>query len=158
MTAETTAADHADVRVIPPLLYAVPLGVGLGLHAAAPLAVPGRPATAVLGGALALGGALLSSAAIRTFRGRGTTILPHHPVAALVTGGPFRLTRNPMYVGLAAVYSGTALLVGTWWPLTLLPLVLLAVDRLVIAREEPYLARAFGTEYAAYRRRVRRWL
>ncbi len=63
-----------------------------------------------------------------------------------------------MYVGLTGIYTGVALVAGTWWPLALLPFVLLAVDRLVIAREEPYLARAFGTQYAAYRQRVRRWL
>jgi len=158
MTAETTAPDHADVRVVPPLLYAVPLGVGLALHAAAPLTIPGRPGTAVLGGALVVGGALLVASAAGTFRGRGTTILPHRPVATLVTSGVFRLTRNPMYVGLAAAYAGVAALLGSWWPLALLPLVLVAVDRLVIAREEPYLARAFGAQYEAYRRRVRRWL
>jgi protein-S-isoprenylcysteine O-methyltransferase Ste14 len=158
MAIEMTAADHADVRVIPPLLYAVPLGVGVALDAAVPLTIPGRPATAVLGGAVAAGGALLVVSAVTTFRRRGTTVLPHHPVAELVTTGPFRLTRNPMYVGLAGIYTGTALLVGTWWPLALLPLVLVAVDRLVIAREEPYLARRFGAGFEAYRRRVRRWL
>lgn len=79
-------------------------------------------------------------------------------MATLVTSGVFRLTRNPMYVGLAAAYAGVAALLGSWWPLALLPLVLVAVDRLVIAREEPYLARALGAQYEAYRRRVRRWL
>lgn len=158
MSIEATTADHADVRVIPPLLYAVPLGAGVALDAAVPLAIPGRPATAVLGGVIATAGALLCASAAAAFRNRGTTVLPHRPVSAFVTSGPFRVTRNPMYVGLAGVYAGVALLVGTWWPLALLPLVLLAVDRLVIAREEPYLARAFGAEYAAYRRRVRRWL
>jgi protein-S-isoprenylcysteine O-methyltransferase Ste14 len=152
------AEDHADVRVIPPLLYAVPLGTGVALDAAVPLRIPGRPATALLGGAVAAAGALLAVSAARTFYDRGTTVLPHRPVSALVTDGPFRLTRNPMYVGMTGVYAGVALMAGTWWPLVLLPGVLVAVDRLVIAREEPYLARAFGAEYAAYRRRVRRWL
>jgi protein-S-isoprenylcysteine O-methyltransferase Ste14 len=158
MDAQTTAADHADVHVIPPLLYAGPLVLGIALDAAVPLTVPGRPATAVLGGVLVAGGALLAASALGVFRRRGTTMLPHRPVSALVTEGPFRLTRNPMYVGLAVVYSGVALLAGTWWPFALLPFVLLAVDRLVIAREEPYLARTFGADYDAYRRRVRRWL
>lgn len=154
----TTAPDHADVRVIPPLLYAVPLAVGVGLHAVRPWIIPGRPATTVLGGAVGAAGVLLAASAAATFRSRDTTVMPHRPVTALVTTGPFRLTRNPMYVGLALVYTGVTLLVGTWWPLTLLPFVLLAVDRLVIAREEPYLARSFGADYATYRRRVRRWL
>ena len=151
MNAETAAADHANVRVIPPLLYAVPLGAGVVLNRAVPLPIAGRPATAIVGGALVGAGALLAASAAAAFRSKGTTVLPHRPVSALVTSGPFRATRNPMYVGLTGIYIGGALLVGTWWPLVLLPLVLTAVDRLVIAREEPYLARAFGAEYEAYR-------
>ena len=75
-----------------------------------------------------------------------------------MTAGPYRLTRNPMYVSLAALYVGVSLFANSWWPLLLLPVVLLAVDRAVIAREERYLAGAFPAEYAAYRARVRRWL
>ncbi|HEX6629907.1 MAG TPA: isoprenylcysteine carboxylmethyltransferase family protein, partial [Gemmatimonadaceae bacterium] len=84
--------------------------------------------------------------------------IPNRPATRLATGGPYRLTRNPMYVSLAALYLGVALFANSWWPVALLPLVLLVVDRAVIAREERYLAAAFPDEYAAYRARVRRWL
>jgi protein-S-isoprenylcysteine O-methyltransferase Ste14 len=81
-----------------------------------------------------------------------------NPTIALVTSGPYRLTRNPMYVGMAFLYGAFALAFGVIWALITLPLVLIAVDRLVIAREEPYLEARFGEQYREYTRRVRRWL
>jgi protein-S-isoprenylcysteine O-methyltransferase Ste14 len=63
-----------------------------------------------------------------------------------------------MYVGMAALYAALAVALGVIWALATLPLVLVAVDRLVIAREEPYLERKFGGPYRDYRRRVRRWM
>ena len=85
-----------------------------------------------------------------------TTIVPHRPVAKLLTSGIYRFSRNPMYTGLGLVVAGGALLAGTWWPLVLLPLALLAVCRLVIEPEETYLAERYGTLYSDYRRSVRR--
>jgi protein-S-isoprenylcysteine O-methyltransferase Ste14 len=95
---------------------------------------------------------------VRRFRRAGTTENPFKPSTALVFDGPYRFTRNPMYLGMAAVYVGLAFVLGLMWALLFLPLVLIAVDRLVIAREEPYLERKFGEEYVAYKRRVRRWI
>jgi protein-S-isoprenylcysteine O-methyltransferase Ste14 len=80
------------------------------------------------------------------------------PTTALVTSGPYRLTRNPMYLGMAFLYAGLALSFGVTWSLAFLPLVLLAVDRLAILREEHYLEAKFGEEYRRYKARVRRWL
>jgi protein-S-isoprenylcysteine O-methyltransferase Ste14 len=76
----------------------------------------------------------------------------------LVTSGPYRFSRNPMYVGLSALYLGLALLFNVAWPLALFPVVVMALFRLVIRREERYLAEAFGETYALYAQRVRRWL
>jgi protein-S-isoprenylcysteine O-methyltransferase Ste14 len=87
-----------------------------------------------------------------------TTIVPHHPVATLLTGGVYRLSRNPMYTGLAVAYLGLALLSGCWWPLALWPLVIVVVRQLVIRPEEHYLTQRFGQTYTDYRSRVRRWL
>jgi protein-S-isoprenylcysteine O-methyltransferase Ste14 len=97
-------------------------------------------------------------AAITSFRRARTTMIPNRPAAALVMGGPYRFTRNPMYVSLAALYAGITCILNTWWPWILLPLVIATVDRAVIAREERYLSSAFPGEYAAYAARVRRWL
>lgn len=116
-------------------------------------------ALALLGGLI--GGALwlaLDGRAMLRFRRAGTSIAPTKPTTALVTSGPYRLTRNPMYVGMACLYAGLALALGVIWALAVLPLVLLAVDRLVIVREERYLEGKFGEEYREYMRRARRWL
>ena len=72
--------------------------------------------------------------------------------------GPYRLTRNPAYLGMALVYIGIALLADALWVLVPLPVVLLIIDRMVIAREERYLERKFGQEYLDYKGRVRRWV
>jgi protein-S-isoprenylcysteine O-methyltransferase Ste14 len=80
------------------------------------------------------------------------------PSTALVLGGPYRLTRNPMYVGLLCVYIALALWFGLVWTLILVPLVMVAVQRLAIAKEERYLEQKFGDAYRQYRANVRRWV
>ncbi|HEY7407575.1 MAG TPA: isoprenylcysteine carboxylmethyltransferase family protein [Gemmatimonadaceae bacterium] len=113
----------------------------------------------VVGGWLliALGLVILLWAMLTFLRAR-TAILPSRPARSIVATGPYRFTRNPMYVAMSAIYTGLALLMGVGWPLVLLPIVLLSLAALVIRREERYLGDAFGEEYAAYRARVRRWL
>ena len=96
--------------------------------------------------------------AIATFWRHRTSAIPHRPASCLVCVGPYARSRNPMYLGLSIAYIGLALLTGILWPVVLLPLVLTILVLLVVRREERYLADAFGTEYAAYRARVRRWM
>jgi protein-S-isoprenylcysteine O-methyltransferase Ste14 len=91
---------------------------------------------------------------VRTLAGHRTTIVPHHPVSTLLTGRAYRVSRNPMYTGLAIAYLGVALLLGSWWPLAVWPLVILAVRRLVIRPEEEYLSQRFGRAYTDYHARV----
>jgi protein-S-isoprenylcysteine O-methyltransferase Ste14 len=76
----------------------------------------------------------------------------------MVVHGPFRFTRNPMYVGLVALYMSLSLFVNSAWPLILLPVVIAVVQRQVIVREEAYLEGKFGEQYRAYKARVRRWI
>ena len=82
----------------------------------------------------------------------------HRPATALVASGPFRVTRNPLYLALTLVYVGAALIVDRVWPLALLPVVIGVLQWAVIRREEAHLSGRFGDAYAAYRRRVPRWL
>jgi protein-S-isoprenylcysteine O-methyltransferase Ste14 len=96
--------------------------------------------------------------ALVNFRRARATIVTVRPAAALVTDGPYRYTRNPMYVSLVALYLGITLLVNSLWPVFLLPMVVLVIQQAVIVREERYLAGAFPTEYAEYCERVHRWL
>jgi protein-S-isoprenylcysteine O-methyltransferase Ste14 len=159
MAVQTEPNRGARVIFIPPpLYYAAGLVAGAALDRLAGLPIGGRPATAVAGAVLAGAGAALAATGVAGVVRHRTTIVPHHRVATLVTTGAFRLSRNPMYTALAIVYLGVALLIGSWWPVALWPVVLLAVYRLVIRPEERYLEQRFGSAYAEYRARVRRWL
>ncbi|SRR5216117_3876374 len=155
------ARDTANLPVSPPLLYLVPFLAGVLVHhVAAGDRIPPSTLTAarILGGVLvAIGLAINVSAWIAFHRAR-TPVLPTRPTTAIVVGGPYRFTRNPLYLSLAVIYAGVVLLLGYLWPLVFLPLALVLISRLVIAREELYLARKFGPEYAQYRDSVRRWL
>ena len=149
--------EHADVVAPPPLLYAGTLLAGLLLQRVARLPAPPRPLRwlgLLLGGAgLALGGW-----GFATLRRAGTEVRPDRPSSVLVTSGPYRFTRNPLYLSLALLCGGISLRAGAAAPLALLPGLLAVVQWGVIGREERYLERRFGEAYRAYRGRVRRWL
>ena len=155
---------HAGVHFPPPLLYVIPFALGMLVHRwhrltiVPPASLSLVRAVEIAGIALMLVWALGTATAFGRFLRARTTILPFRPSSSLVTTGPYRFTRNPMYVSLAALYTGGALTLNALWPLLLLPVVLVVVDRAVIRREERYLTSAFGKDYEAYRSRVRRWL
>jgi protein-S-isoprenylcysteine O-methyltransferase Ste14 len=155
-------SEHRGARVLwipPPAYYAAGFVAGSLLDSAAvSFPIGGRPAVALIGVVIAAAGAALALSGVVGVVRHQTTIVPHHPVSSLVTTGVYRISRNPMYAGLAIVYLGGALIAGSWWPLVLLPLVLFAVQRLVIRPEERYLTEHFGRTYGDYRARVRRWL
>ena len=152
--------DHAGVRVPPPLIF---LGLVLigplldRLFGLAPLHVaqPFRSIAIVL---LVASGLIIVLAAIRNFARAGTRVEPWAPSSAIVSDGIYRITRNPMYVGMALVMLGLALIIGSPASIVMVGLAILIVDRFVIRREEAYLEAKFGEEYRAYRTRVRRWL
>jgi protein-S-isoprenylcysteine O-methyltransferase Ste14 len=103
-------------------------------------------------------GAILAASAIGIFVKIGTNPRPDRPSSVLAISGPYRFTRNPMYVSLTIIYVGIAVFMQSLWSVLLLPCVLLLIQRKVISREEAYLERRFGADYARYRSRVRRWL
>ena len=107
---------------------------------------------------LIVGGLLLDGMAAGLFRRRGTAVEPWKPSTALIIEGPYRLSRNPIYVGFAVTYVGLAIAMNSWMALILLVPCLWVVDRFVIQREERYLSLKFGPAYEAYRQQVRRWL
>jgi protein-S-isoprenylcysteine O-methyltransferase Ste14 len=139
------------LHVPPPLHYGAAFAAGMLLRAATvPLALGARPPAAVIGAVVLAAGAALALAGIIEVMRHQTTIVPQHAVSALVTTGAYRISRNPMYAGLAIAYLGGALLAGSWWPLATFPLALLAVRDIVIGPE--------GQTYLNCRTRVRRWL
>lgn len=156
-----TSRDIPGVLAPPPLIYLAGLALGLVAGRLWPLRlVPDslRRLRWGLGGSLALGGLGLAGWAVRTMYQAGTHPEPYRPVTELVSTGPFRHSRNPIYLGFTLTYLGLALLLNALWCLLFLPAVLAVMVRGVIAREEAYLERRFGERYHAYRARARRWL
>ncbi len=153
--------DHANVPVLPPVLFATAVAVAYALRALVPfhlVPLALEPRATVAGSALAVVGAALGAWALGTFFRERTTPHPNHSVSTLVTHGPYRLSRNPMYVGASVALVGVALIANTGWLLAVLPPLWLLLRRLVIEREEAYLERKFGEEYRAFAARTRRWL
>ncbi len=154
----TPGFDSPGVRLPPPVLYIAAFLIGLALQARFPLPFLAQPVALGLGGVMAAVGALCIVTAIPAMlRGHGT-LNTAGPSTALVASGPYRYSRNPMYLGLALLFTGVAVLLAvTWAVLFVLPLVLYTQTR-VIMPEERYLQRAFGDSYRAYCSHVRRWL
>jgi protein-S-isoprenylcysteine O-methyltransferase Ste14 len=111
-----------------------------------------------VGWALLIVPAVLAISAVRTFRGHHTAVDPRGQVTTMVASGPFRYTRNPMYLSLLVLYVGGTLAFRLPWAAILFIPVFLALHFGVIIPEEKYLATAFGEPYRLYRLRVRRWL
>lgn len=153
--------SNPGVRFPPPFVFVAGFLLALALDRWAfslRFGAGSRPATLLTGWLLLAIGASLLLWALRTFHHAQTAIMPSRPASSIVTTGPFRFSRNPMYVSLTLMYIGLSLLMSLVWPLLLLPVVLTTLFGLVIRREERYLDDAFHAEYAEYRRRVRRWL
>jgi protein-S-isoprenylcysteine O-methyltransferase Ste14 len=142
----------------PPLIFAGALGAGLLVNRLRPTPFLPRALSKILGWPLVLGGLLLGLWGFREMRRAGTNVDPYHPTTAIVEAGPYRFTRNPLYVGMALIYSGTSARANALPAALLLSVALHIVDRGVIRREERYLEGKFGEEYLRYKGRVRRWI
>ncbi len=153
-----TEAEGVGADVPPPLLLAGTLVAGLLLHRAFPFSILGRRSARAVGVALTLWGTALTVASVVAMQRAGTSPDPDRPTTALVEEGPFRRSRNPIYLSFIFLYSGLAWLANAVWPLLLLPSLVYALTRSQIEREERYLAERFGHRYAEYRARVPRWL
>lgn len=153
------ADDSLKVPLHPALLFAGALGLGLALQALFPLRLLSDNFTLrVAGGAgLSLLAASLGAWALLSLRRAGQEPDFGKPVSVLVQAGPYRFSRNPLYVALILMHSSLVLFFANWWLLAGLPLLVAALDRLVIAREEQFLTARFGSAFDEYRQKVRRW-
>jgi protein-S-isoprenylcysteine O-methyltransferase Ste14 len=151
--------DHPGVIAPPPLIFAGFLVLGLVAGRYASWEIGLNPVLhQVAGSGLLLAGAVFLVIALGLFRRARTRPEPWQPTTAIVSTGIYAITRNPMYVGMALVYAGVALLADSHVALLLLPIVLAVIHFGVIRREERYLEAKFGDEYRRYAARVRRWL
>lgn len=154
--------DAAEVRIIPPAVPLVTILVGVLLQYLWPIAtgfeIP-RLVRFVVGGSI-VGGAVLGLGlwSVVTMRRTGQTENPYAPTTEIVERGPFRLTRNPMYLQMVLVCFGVSIILTNIWLLVLTPVCAWILQNFVIAPEEAYLERKFGDRYLDYKKRVRRWL
>lgn len=161
MSESSRDRETAGVIAPPPLIYGASLSLSLILHRLRPLR-PAAPGTSQgrrrFGALLIVGGMIPAAWAAWTMHRQGNNPDPSHPVVSLVVDGPFRISRNPIYLSLTAAYAGAGILLGTLWHLLLLPGLFAIIRRGVVQREEEYLIRRFGDDYRSYMSRVRRWL
>jgi protein-S-isoprenylcysteine O-methyltransferase Ste14 len=153
-----TSLDTAHVLILPPLLYGAAFVIGLLLHWAFPVYVLPSTLARGIGVVCVLVSFPLALMTFRTLSRAHTPVDPMKPTTALVTEGPFRYSRNPIYVALTLLYLGVALLINALWILLLVVPAVLVLRYGVIAREEVYLTRKFGDAYRQYTAQVRRWL
>ncbi len=149
--------DHANV-INPPLLLLSAIILGVLLNLGYPLPIMDQATARIAGIAVFFLGFFIGIPAVIQMRKARTTPNPFKPTTAIVQSGPYRFTRNPMYLGFCFWYSGIALYANSAWSFFLLPVLIGALVEWVIVREEAYLEGKFGAEYREYKSRVRRWL
>lgn len=154
-----STADNPGVGVHPPLFFLSAFLLGVVINDR----VRRLPIFEVdkwpwLGAVIGVAGVVLVATGRSAMIKQGTNVNPTQPTTTLVENGPFRFSRNPLYVGLTLIYIALSLLLNTWWSLFLLVPVWLVMHRFVVKREEVYLENKFGATYLTYRDRVRRYL
>ena len=150
--------DHAGVIFPPPLIYGGFLLIGFVIDYYWPIPLLPNAVQYTVGGVLMVLALTIVFPAFKMFRIIGTAVRPDRPTTAIITGGPYRFTRNPLYLALAVLYAGIAIAADSIWAFGLLVPVLLIMNRGVIGREEKYLDGKFGEEYRRYKASVRRWV
>jgi protein-S-isoprenylcysteine O-methyltransferase Ste14 len=151
-------APGRPAHVLPPVYFLVALVSMIGLHFLLPVRRILLPPYTYAGGALIVGGVVIVVWAARLFERAGTAIKPFERPSALITEGPYRYSRNPMYLGMVCALAGVGLVLGSMSPFVAIPAFVWLIQRRFIKLEEAVLARTFGSAYAEYRGRVRRWL
>ena len=152
--------DNPGIFIPPPLIYAAIFFLSILMQKIIPINnsfFDSRNAT-IAGIVLIAIALLFILPALMKFVQSKNTLVTIKSATSLQTKGIYSLTRNPMYMGLLILYSGIAMLEGNWWTFIFIPLIIIIVQSYVIRGEENYLQRAFGEEYNAYRKKVRRWI
>lgn len=153
---DAEVANRGIIR--PPWVYLGGIGLGLALHGAWPVRLVSADMSVLLGATTILVAVALFLSAVRTLRGAGTPVPGDRPTTTIVRTGPYRYSRNPVYLAFSLSHLGVACWVNSLWLLvTLVPAVAL-MSFVVIPREERYLERRFPSEYLPYKAAVRRWL
>jgi protein-S-isoprenylcysteine O-methyltransferase Ste14 len=151
--------EVANIGIMrPPFVYLGAIALGLLLHFAWPARLVSRSVTGPLGAGAVLVAAALFLWAVRAFRTAGTPVPGNRPTTTIVRTGPYRYSRNPIYLSFSLLQLGVALWVNSLWLLVTLMLAVALMSFVVIPREEHYLESRFPSDYLPYKASVRRWL
>lgn len=150
--------DHAAVKIHPPVLWVLHFLAAYFLNRFLPLPFAFPGILVWIGYALVVIGLGLALGAVGRFMQARTTLDPHGSVSEIVTGGVYRFSRNPIYLGFVCLLVGFSFIFGSYWGLIVSPLFVIFMNTLVIQYEEAYLEKKFGETYTSYKSRVRRWL
>ncbi|HSG45037.1 MAG TPA: isoprenylcysteine carboxylmethyltransferase family protein [Anaerolineales bacterium] len=150
--------DHANVKIHPPVLLLTHFIFVFALNWLLPLSHTFPSIVEWIGYGLVVAGLGLAFPAINQFRKVHTTLDPHGSVSAIVINGPYRISRNPIYLGLLCSLIGIPLVLGNYWGAIVSPIFVLTMNQFVIKHEEAYLEEKFKDVYTSYKSRVRRWL
>jgi len=149
--------DHPKI-LNPPLLYLGTLIIGYLLNRVIRLPVLPGDTARIVGVAAFLSGFLIGIPAFIQMRRLRTTPNPYKATTAIVNTGPFRFTRNPIYLSFFVHYTGIAIYANSAWCIFLLPVLFEVITEFVVIPEENYLEQKFGAPYSEYLKRVRRWI
>lgn len=152
--------DHPNINknVHPPIVAIIFIGLAMVLQRFVPIPFQANISVRYAGLLLTFIGLMLGVGALIEFRKAQTTLDPHGTVKALVTGGIYGLTRNPIYLGFLLMVIGFPLNYDSLWGMVCALFYVITMNRLVIEREEAYLEKKFKEQYTGYKSRVRRWL
>ncbi len=155
----SAAQDVANLgRVRPPLVYLISLVLGAVTQLATPLSLLPATLAVSVGPPLVVVAIALFLYSAATFRAAGTPVPARKPTTVIVSTGPYRLSRNPIYLAFSLLQLGIAIWVNSVWLLTTLVGAVALMHCVVVPREEQYLERKFGAQYMDYKASVRRWL
>jgi len=150
--------SHPDVHFPPPVLFVALIGAGWGLQKLIMLPAFLIPGHKMLGFEFIVAGLAIILWSSLEFRRHKTTILPHKASSAIISSGPFKYSRNPIYFAFAMIQLGAAIVLANLWILILLVPALIIMEKFVIEREEAFLGQEFGQPYSDYKKKVRRWI
>jgi len=159
MTLDPAVPDRAAVRIFPPAAPLATIAAGIILDRMVPLGPELSASLRVLGAVIVIGAvAILGAWSAFLIRRSGQSENPWKPTTGVIQSGPFRVTRNPMYLQMVLGCVGFGLALSNMWILLLTPVCAGLLHAFAIVPEEAYLERKFGAEYRAYKGRVRRWI
>ena len=150
--------DHASVKIHPPILLLIHIFAAFLLKWLFPLPFAFPKILVWLGYLLILAGLGLAFSAAGQFMRVHTTLDPHGSTTEIITSGPYRFSRNPIYLSFVCLLIGFLFIFGSYWGLILSPVLMVSLSQLVIKHEETYLEKKFEDMYTSYKSRVRRWL